>query len=311
MIKIGMRTIKTGVGVTLCTLIGPFLVQNPTSSAVACLISMQDTVSGSLSTGLNRILGTIFGGIIGFIALSMFPGNPFVCGIGVIFTIYACILLKMDKSISISCITFLTIQMGFTDSSPAIVYSLNRILDTCVGVIIAIIINFLLARPNHLKSLYLCIDEIKKDIDNYIKYKILEEDDFNPEELIEKMNRLEELYEKFTGELGYSEDNFNIEKLEYVIKLCKEANFHIQSIELLHKELYLNQKSYDKLSKMYNEEDIVFELKEDKSPVFNYHLIKIVEHSKKIEKENSSQKYEIKTKNSLFNSSLKYKRNNN
>lgn len=286
--KIGMRTIKTGVGVTLCTLLSPFFVQNSTISAVACLISMQDTVSGSLSTGFNRIQGTIFGGIIGFLFLLMFPGNPFFCGIGVIFIIYACNLLKINKSISISCITFIIIQMGFLDSSPAIVYSFHRILDTCVGVIIAIIINFSLARPNYLKSLYSSFEKIENSIDNYLKYKVLgEKTNFKLEELTESINELELSYTKLIGEIGYNKENVNSDNIDYIMKLCREANFHIQSIELLNKKLYLNQKSYDKLKKLYNEDDFIIELDDSQSPVFNYHLVKVIEHSKKIKKENA------------------------
>ena len=88
--------------------------------------------------------------------------------------------------------------------------------------------------------------------------------------------------------------------MDYTMKLCREANFHIQSIELLQKKLYLNQKSYDKLAKLYNEEDIVFELDEKQSPVFNYHLVKVIEHSKKLSKENSSHK-ESNNKKKFFN----------
>ena len=301
MMKIGMRTIKTGVGVTLCALLGPFLVENPISSAVACLISMQDTVSGSLSTGLSRIQGTIFGGIIGFLVLLMFPGNPFFCGLGVIFTIYACNLLNINKSIVISCITFINIQMGFLDSSPAIIYSFNRVLDTCVGVIIAIVINFALARPNYLKTLYSNFEKIEESINNYLRYKVLSEDvDFKLDEFTESMNELEELYTKLIGELGYHKENINIDNIDYTMKLCREANFHIQSIELLHKKLYLNQESYNKLAKIYNEEDIIFELDDTQSPVFNYHLVKVIEHSKKISKENSSHK-ESNNKKKFFN----------
>lgn len=295
--KIGMRTIKTGIGVFLCALIGPLIVENPHSSAVACLISMQDTVSGSLETGLSRIQGIIFGGIIGFLVLLMFPGNPLLCGLGVIFIIYACNLLKLKQSISIACITFLSIQMGFSDSSPAIIYSFNRILDTCVGVIVAIIINFSLARPNYLTVLYSKFEILEGIVNNFLNYKILnEETNFNLEDLVEDMNEIESLYTKLIGELGYHKEDVDIDNVERVVRLCREINFHIQSIELLKKKLYLNQKSYDKLTKIYNEEDIVFELDDERSPVFNYHLIKVVEGAKTLNKENTIHKKEYKEK---------------
>lgn len=284
--KIGMRTIKTGIGVFICAFFGPFIVQNPNSSAVACLLSMQDTVSGSLEAGLGRIQGTIFGGIIGFIILSMFPGNPWLCGLGVIFTIYACNLLKLNQGVSIACITFLSIQMGFTDSTPVIVYSFNRILDTCVGVIVALVINFTLARPNYLHILYSKFELLEEKIHDFLQYKVIEEKEFTIEELTEVMNEIESTYTKLIGELGYHKENINIDRVEKIMNICREVNFHIQSIELLEKKLYLNKHSHEKLLKMYHEDDIVFDLDEEQSPVFNYHLAKVIEILKALQKEN-------------------------
>lgn len=285
--KIGMRTVKTGISVTICAILSPFIVQNPSSSAVACLLSMQDTVSGSLSIGLNRIIGTIFGGIIGFIILSIFPGSPIFCGLGVILTIHACNVLNLNKSISIACITFITIQMGYPESLlDAFYYSFNKVLDTCVGVVISIVVNFSLARPNYLKSLYENFEKIESDINNYLKFKILgEENKFDLEKFMENINTTEELYTKLIEEVGYHKGNININKVNSVMKLCREVNFHIQSIELLNKKLYLSQDTYNNLIQFYNEEDIIFELKENESPVFNYHLMKTIECSKKIRTE--------------------------
>ncbi len=42
--KMGMRTIKTGISVTLCMILGDYLVENMFYSLVACIISVQDTV---------------------------------------------------------------------------------------------------------------------------------------------------------------------------------------------------------------------------------------------------------------------------
>ena len=285
--KIGMRTIKTGIAITLCDMLSPILIENPIITAVACFISMQDTVSGSLITGLNRIKGTIFGGILGFIVISIFPENPIFCGLGVILTIHLCNILNLNKSISIACITFLTIQMGYSESViGAFYYSFNRVLDTCIGVVISIIVNFSLARPNYLKSLYEHFEKIDNDINNYLRFKILDEKSkFNLEKFMEDMNTTEELYAKLIEEVGYHKENININKVNSIMKLCREVNFHIQSIELLTKKLYLSEETYNNLILLYNEDDIVFELKEDESPVFNYHLAKIIESSKKIRNE--------------------------
>ena len=285
--KIGMRTIKTGIAIALCSMLSPFLVQYPIITAVACFISMQDTVSGSLTTGLNRIKGTIFGGIIGFIVIYIFPGNPIFCGLGAILTIHACNLLNLNKSISIACITFLTIQMGYSDSLlQASYYSFSRVLDTCIGVIISIIVNFSLARPNYLNTVYEYFEKIENDINNYLKFKILgEENKFDLDSFIEDLNTIEEYYTKLIEESGYQKENININRVNSIMKLCREANFHIQSIESLSKKLYLSEETYNHLTQFYNEEDIIFELKENESPVFNYHLTKLIDSSKKIRNE--------------------------
>ncbi|MEG2539908.1 MAG: aromatic acid exporter family protein, partial [Clostridium sp.] len=78
--KLGMRTIKSGIAVTCCVIIAKYLVQNPMYCAVACIISVQDTVRGSLKAGFGRVKGTIIGGIIGFLLVLIQPKDPILCG---------------------------------------------------------------------------------------------------------------------------------------------------------------------------------------------------------------------------------------
>ncbi len=59
-------------------ILGDYLVENMFYSLVACIISVQDTVKGSLKTGINRVEGTILGGIIGFIFAIIKAGDPFM-----------------------------------------------------------------------------------------------------------------------------------------------------------------------------------------------------------------------------------------
>ncbi|MBO3446478.1 aromatic acid exporter family protein, partial [Clostridium sp. CCUG 7971] len=104
--KIGMRTIKSGIAVSCCVMAGKYIVQNPMYSAVACIISMKDTVTGSLKAGLDRIKGTIIGGIIGFLMVLIKPGDPILCGLGVIATIYICNALKLNTAITVANVAF-------------------------------------------------------------------------------------------------------------------------------------------------------------------------------------------------------------
>ena len=67
--KVGMRTIKTGIAVAVCTLLAKYLVHNPMYAGVGCVVSVQDTVKGSFKLGFNRITGTFIGGLVGFLCV--------------------------------------------------------------------------------------------------------------------------------------------------------------------------------------------------------------------------------------------------
>ena len=72
-------------------------------------------------------------------------------------SIYLCNLFKI-KSVVVACVTFLAIHLGVGNSDP-VYYSLHRVLDTSVGVLFGVLVNYYVARPNYLNSV---IDEFKK-----------------------------------------------------------------------------------------------------------------------------------------------------
>lgn len=147
-------------------------MQNPFYSAIACIISMQDTVKGSIKSGLNRVKGTIIGGIIGFLIVLIKPGSPILCGLGVMSTIYSCNIFKINKSVVVACVTFLSIHLGIIDSNPA-QYSFFRVLDTSIGVVIGVFINYILVRPDYLDSTMNEFKEIERMILEFIEEKIV------------------------------------------------------------------------------------------------------------------------------------------
>lgn len=285
--RIGMRTIKSGIAVTLCVMAGKYIVQNPMYSVVGCIISMQDTVSGSLKSGFNRIKGTIIGGIIGFLMLLIKPGDPILCGIGVITTIYICNILKLNTAIVVANVTFASIYLGVIDNDPAI-YSFHRVLDTSIGVMTGIGVNYLLARPNYLGNFKNELKKFEKMTLEAIKDKILEEKELNITKFEKESKKLEGIYKKLLDELKYSKDEIDTDRIKEAMNICKEIYSHIQSIELLKKRLYLNNENYKNLKILYKTENIEWDLDEEKSPVFNYHLSKIMEEIKTLHEINNS-----------------------
>jgi uncharacterized membrane protein YgaE (UPF0421/DUF939 family) len=145
--KIGMRNIKTAIAVIISILISRvFKTEYPFYAAIASIISMQSSVENSFKTGRNRMLGTIVGAAVGFICALISPENPLLIGIGIVCVIYLCNLLNWKESSSIAGIVFCAIMLNLKGNS-AVIYSINRIIDTFVGIIVAIAVNYFVVPP--------------------------------------------------------------------------------------------------------------------------------------------------------------------
>ena len=57
----------------------------------------------------------------------------------------------------------------------------------------------------------------------------------------------------------------------------------MKSIELLDEELYLNENNYLRIKRMYNVDNLNWEIDNNKSPVFNYLLSKILDEVTEVE----------------------------
>ena len=71
--KIGMRNIKTGIAVFLATLAGYLgIVETPVYTVSVCIFSIKNTMKNSLEDSRSRILGTLLGGVIGYLICCLF-----------------------------------------------------------------------------------------------------------------------------------------------------------------------------------------------------------------------------------------------
>ena len=274
--KIGMRTVKTGIAVSICTLLAQYLVQNPMFAGVGCVASVQDTVKGSLKLGFNRVKGTMMGGLVGFLCVLIKPGDPILCGIGIMATIYGCTMLGINSGIIVSSVTFLSIHLGIIESNPAY-YSIHRVLDTSVGVVIGVIINYVLARPDYLELTDKSLNNARKITRECVKSGIINNGFFDRDKLRKKINKLDTIYPKLVDEMKYTKNQVDIDIIENQISLYKSINHHIKSIQLLDEEICISYDNYLKIKEIYDFDTFDWKIDNEKSPVLNYHLSKILE----------------------------------
>lgn len=280
--KPGMRNIKTGIGVMICVLVGYFkIVDNAFFAATACIVSMQTTVKSSLAVGLNRLKGTFLGGIIGFLFVLIKPGDPILSSLGIIVTIYICNLLKINKSITIACVVYCSIYLSIGNNNP-IDYSINRIIDTSIGVLIGVAVNYYLYRPDYLNSIYEEIRIIETTSIKLLKTEIEKGIHGEISSLKKEITKLESLYKKFLEEVEYSNDEANNEELNRVIKRCKQIYLHLQILEQMKDKCYLSKENYLKSKKICDELTNGDYVKDNVSIVYNYHISAIIDNINEI-----------------------------
>lgn len=282
--KPGMRTIKTGIGVMLCVLLGYLnfnLVDKTFYAAIACVVCMQTTVKGSFTVGLNRLKGTFVGGLIGFLFALIGPGNPILSCLGIITTIYICNLIKINKSITIACVVYCAIHLGIGTADP-VYYSVHRIIDTSIGVLIGIGVNYLIYRPDYLGRIHNEIKVIENTSIKLLKKEIEMGVDIDISSLQNEITKLEGLYKNFLDELEYRNDEVDDKEINRIIKTCKQIYMHLQVLGHMKDKCYINEENYIKSKDLYYELASDIEVKEDISPVYNYHISMIIENINEI-----------------------------
>jgi uncharacterized membrane protein YgaE (UPF0421/DUF939 family) len=114
---------------------------------------MQDSLEKSYKSGRNRMAGTGIGALLGmiFLYIDMLFNNEYLVlamiALGIVALITVCNLLRLSESIVIACVVFLVISLGQTMNGPFL-SSVQRLIDTAVGVAVAIAVNHLVKKPN-------------------------------------------------------------------------------------------------------------------------------------------------------------------
>lgn len=144
----GLRNIKTALSILTCLIVYQLLGrENEFIAITSAVICLQDSVDKSLEEGMNRVIGTMLGGIYGilFLFVGFSTSGTLIKDLGVtlscIAIIYICNLYnKQDYIINAIFVFILVVLIPAGEQSP-FVYAYNRIIDTLIGIIIAVTIN--------------------------------------------------------------------------------------------------------------------------------------------------------------------------
>lgn len=150
---VGLRTIKTIVVVflSLCLAYVRQGLANPLYIAIAAILCIQPTMSSSRKAGTDRLIATVIGGFWGIIVFVsnnyFFPQfHPIfkyaIISVCLIPLIYTNIHIKRPSNVATSAVVYLIITVSSSGAMSNVQYLYNRLLDTFMGFLIAIAVNW-------------------------------------------------------------------------------------------------------------------------------------------------------------------------
>ncbi len=150
----GMRIIKTALSVLVCLVLDYFRnTTNYIDAAVAAVVSLGTSTKTTWKAGIRRIIGTLVAGVYGSLFLQIFVVklsiNPYSLKYLILVALMLIPLLtlltyfKQNPTISVAAIVFLLICLRSNNDVSPYLYAIRRCFDTMIGVVVAVIINWL------------------------------------------------------------------------------------------------------------------------------------------------------------------------
>lgn len=149
---IGMRIIKSAIGVMICFAI--YFLRGkegtPFYSALAVLWCIQSQSKNTVQNALQRTVGTGIGALYGLIYIlikEQIKGigdsflHYFIISMVLIPIIYTTVVLKQKKASYFSCVVFLSIVVNHLMDENPYIFVANRSLDTLIGIFVGLILN--------------------------------------------------------------------------------------------------------------------------------------------------------------------------
>lgn len=150
--RIGMRIIKSALGVLICFAI--YFMRGkqgaPFYSALAVLWCIQNQTKNTVQNALQRTVGTGIGAAYGLIYILIKQrvpqlGDSFlhycIISLALIPIIYTTVVIKQKKASYFSCVVFLSIVVNHLMDENPYIFVANRSLDTLIGIFVGLVLN--------------------------------------------------------------------------------------------------------------------------------------------------------------------------
>lgn len=274
--KIGIKSIKIAVAVTMALLIGNiFKLGSPYLMALTSVIGIQSTMESSVSTAKNMTIGTFLGVSLGIITMKFIANDFIIMTIGVFIIIYICNLLKLQSSVVQASIIYLSIMFFPSPNNNAI----GVIVSTIIGIIVAIVVNLLISPFEILNNLNKSYYSLRENIFDLCS-KIFSEngEKLDLQEFNLKVMLFKSLFKAYNDEfLKIRNKKLEFNEIEMLYRNIKTINFFIYTIVEL-KVCYLSEDNIIRINKLLSLDIRYLDNKEREIDcLFNFHVDKLLD----------------------------------
>jgi uncharacterized membrane protein YgaE (UPF0421/DUF939 family) len=205
--------VKMAIGTTISWELAHFTGSNhPYLAPISVILCLQSTVDQTIKLSLNRIIGTIIGISFTVLFVSQFGLNGWSLGLLILVGSSIARLLNFDQLVLHQ--VALTILLVFVFEHKTEHYALDRIRDTIIGIIVAILIHLLFFPPNFTKQAGKTIQEFSNCLSEsfaataeWVKGSGNQNDDFQIEEkekeLLHRLHYTKEIVNKASQSLKF------------------------------------------------------------------------------------------------------------
>ncbi len=173
----------------------------PVFAAIAAVISIQPSVYRSITTFVEQIKANTTGAVIAVVVSLLIGTSPLAVGFTVIAVIFTNLLLKYEKSISISVLTAIAIMESANGSF--IEFALQRFALIIIGMLAATLINALFIPPKHEGK----ISRLIAKTNDQLTFLLIDRNQANyvtrKEEINNNLKTLEDLFDVYQEEVFF------------------------------------------------------------------------------------------------------------
>lgn len=150
--KVGARMVKTIISATLVAFVYGWMGRNACFACIGAVYGMGNAFRGGLQSGGNRFIGTLIGGVFAIPFYWLINLSPLhiprslYLAVGLFLVLYASAMFGAHGAIQPGTVVFFVVIYTVTESR-FVAYTIARIIDTGIGVLVSLAISRLFPAP--------------------------------------------------------------------------------------------------------------------------------------------------------------------